>query len=139
MLHSPDPGPELVAMGYRLVLAGHTHGGQVRMPVVGALVTNGTTPVPTLVCAREGRAALIGARQWIPADHIADPVKSLVMGLPPDLAFRTNADQPMPLTILAEKRQRLRLRRIQVVFHDVEEVVPDPIQRQQEPFTPPAR
>ena len=33
--------------------------------------------------------ALTGARQWIPAAQIADPVRSLVMGLPPDLEFRT--------------------------------------------------
>jgi SRSO17 transposase len=33
--------------------------------------------------------ALAGARQQIPAEHIADPVKSLVMGLPLDLVFRT--------------------------------------------------
>jgi hypothetical protein len=33
--------------------------------------------------------ALAGARQWIPEQHITDPVKSLVMGLPPGLAFRT--------------------------------------------------
>ena len=32
---------------------------------------------------------LIGARQWIPREHIEDPVRSLVMGLPLDLAFRT--------------------------------------------------
>ena len=44
VVHSPDPVPELVAMGYDLVLAGHTHGGQVRFPLVGALVTNSTAP-----------------------------------------------------------------------------------------------
>ena len=33
--------------------------------------------------------ALIGARQWIPREHIDDPVKSLVMGLPLNLEFRT--------------------------------------------------
>jgi len=33
--------------------------------------------------------ALIGFRQWIPQEHIDDPVKSLVTGLPPDLEFRT--------------------------------------------------
>jgi SRSO17 transposase len=33
--------------------------------------------------------ALIGARQWIPAGHISDPVKSVVTGLPLDLVFRT--------------------------------------------------
>jgi SRSO17 transposase len=33
--------------------------------------------------------ALVGARQWIPAEQVADPVASLVMGLPLDLRFRT--------------------------------------------------
>ena len=33
--------------------------------------------------------ALLGARQWIPREHLDDPVKSLPMGLPPDLEFRT--------------------------------------------------
>ena len=30
--------------GYELLLAGHTHGGQVRLPGVGALVTNCDLP-----------------------------------------------------------------------------------------------
>ena len=52
-------------------------------------VANGITTVH-LSCVRERAGhALIGARQWIPAEHIADPVKSLVMGLPLDLQFRT--------------------------------------------------
>jgi SRSO17 transposase len=33
--------------------------------------------------------ALIGARQWIPREHIADPVTALAAGLPPGLRFRT--------------------------------------------------
>lgn len=44
VVHSPDPAPELVALGYELVVAGHTHGGQVRLPLVGALVTNSSIP-----------------------------------------------------------------------------------------------
>ena len=40
------------------------------------------------VRARTGHA-LIGARQWIPREHIEDPVRSLVTGLPLDLEFRT--------------------------------------------------
>jgi uncharacterized protein len=44
VVHSPDPAPELIALGYDLVLAGHTHGGQVRLPIVGALVTNCSIP-----------------------------------------------------------------------------------------------
>jgi predicted MPP superfamily phosphohydrolase len=44
VMHSPDSLPEAVACGYELVVAGHTHGGQVRMPFVGALVTNSRLP-----------------------------------------------------------------------------------------------
>ena len=44
VVHSPDPAPELLAMGYDLVVAGHTHGGQVRMPLAGALVSNSSIP-----------------------------------------------------------------------------------------------
>jgi predicted MPP superfamily phosphohydrolase len=44
VIHSPDPAPELLSLGYDLVLAGHTHGGQVRLPLVGALVTNSSLP-----------------------------------------------------------------------------------------------
>jgi DDE superfamily endonuclease len=52
-------------------------------------VANGINTVH-LCYVREGAGhALIGARQWIPREHIADPVTSLVTGLPPDLAFRT--------------------------------------------------
>ncbi len=44
VVHSPDAAPELVALGYDFVVAGHTHGGQVRLPLVGALVTNSHLP-----------------------------------------------------------------------------------------------
>jgi predicted MPP superfamily phosphohydrolase len=44
VMHSPDAAPEAAACGYDLILAGHTHGGQVRLPVVGALVTNSSLP-----------------------------------------------------------------------------------------------
>jgi predicted MPP superfamily phosphohydrolase len=44
VVHSPDPAPELAAFGWDLILTGHTHGGQVRMPFVGALVTNSQLP-----------------------------------------------------------------------------------------------
>jgi predicted MPP superfamily phosphohydrolase len=44
VVHSPDPAPELAALGYHLVVAGHTHGGQVCLPVRRALVTNCSIP-----------------------------------------------------------------------------------------------
>ena len=44
VMHSPDSAPEAAALGYGLIVAGHTHGGQVRLPFVGALVTNCSMP-----------------------------------------------------------------------------------------------
>jgi predicted MPP superfamily phosphohydrolase len=44
VMHSPDSAPETAAFGYDLMVAGHTHGGQVRLPLVGALVTNSSMP-----------------------------------------------------------------------------------------------
>jgi uncharacterized protein len=42
VLHSPEPTvlDRFTDDGFDLLLAGHTHGGQLRLPVVGALVTN---------------------------------------------------------------------------------------------------
>ena len=52
-------------------------------------VANGITTVHVSL-VREGTGhALVGARQWIPREQVADPMASLVMGLPLDLGFRT--------------------------------------------------
>lgn len=42
VMHSPEPSvmDRFVADGFDLLLAGHTHGGQVCLPVTGTLVTN---------------------------------------------------------------------------------------------------
>ena len=52
-------------------------------------VTNGINTVHLAYVREQAGHALIGARQWIPAAHINDPVRSLVMGLPLNLEFRT--------------------------------------------------
>ena len=48
VMHSPDSAPEAAALGYELMVAGHTHGGQVCLPLArpvgGALVTNCSMP-----------------------------------------------------------------------------------------------
>jgi predicted MPP superfamily phosphohydrolase len=40
LYHSPDLMPEAVELGIDLYLCGHTHGGQVRLPLFGALLTS---------------------------------------------------------------------------------------------------
>ena len=52
-------------------------------------VANGINTVHLSYVRDKTGHALIGARQWIPREHLDDPVKSLIMGLPPDLEFRT--------------------------------------------------
>jgi len=39
LYHSPDLFPEASALGVDLYLCGHTHGGQIRLPLIGALIT----------------------------------------------------------------------------------------------------
>ena len=63
-------------------------------------VENGINTVH-LSYVREGTGhALIGARQWIPAEHIGDPVKCVIMALPLDLEFKTKGQ--LAIDVLAE-------------------------------------
>jgi SRSO17 transposase len=63
-------------------------------------VANGINTVHLSYVRERTGHALIGARQWIPREHISDPVKSLVMGLPPGLVFRTKGQ--LAIDICAE-------------------------------------
>jgi predicted MPP superfamily phosphohydrolase len=44
LIHEPDLAFEATEEGAELILAGHTHGGQVRLPLVGAPYTLRTDP-----------------------------------------------------------------------------------------------
>jgi SRSO17 transposase len=52
-------------------------------------VANGINTVHLSYVREKTGHALAGARQWIPAEQVSDPVKSLLTGLPPGLRFRT--------------------------------------------------
>ena len=52
-------------------------------------VANGINVVHLAYVREKTGHALIGARQWIPREHISDPVRSLATGLPAGLEFRT--------------------------------------------------
>ena len=40
LYHSPDLMPEAAQLGVDLYLCGHTHGGQIRLPIFGAIITS---------------------------------------------------------------------------------------------------
>ena len=63
-------------------------------------VANGINTVHLSYVREKTGHALVGARQWIPAEDIADPVKSLVTGLPLDLRFRTKGQ--LAIDVLAD-------------------------------------
>lgn len=40
LTHSPDIAPEAAEVGFDLYMCGHTHGGQIRLPGIGALISS---------------------------------------------------------------------------------------------------
>ena len=44
LVHAPDVVSEWALNGFDVIFAGHTHAGQVRMPGLGAIVTNSSLP-----------------------------------------------------------------------------------------------
>jgi SRSO17 transposase len=61
-------------------------------------VANGINTVHLSYVREKTGHALIGARQWIPREQIQDPAKSLAMGLPLDLGFRTKGQLAIDLS-----------------------------------------
>jgi SRSO17 transposase len=66
-----------------------TAGVKRQYPGCAGRVANGINTVHLSYVREKTGHALIGARQWIPREHIQDPVKSLLTGLPLNLGFRT--------------------------------------------------
>jgi predicted MPP superfamily phosphohydrolase len=95
VMHSPEPRllDQFTADGYDLLLAGHTHGGQLRLPLYGTLVTNcGIDRTRARGLHRhpvDGQAWLhvsagLGTSPWAPARFACRPEASLLTLVPRD-------------------------------------------------------
>ena len=95
VMHSPEPRllDQFAADGYDLLLAGHTHGGQLCLPFFGALVTNcGIDRKRVRGLHRhplDGQAWLhvsggLGTSPWAPARFACRPEASLLTLVPRD-------------------------------------------------------
>jgi hypothetical protein len=73
----------------------------VRSRLCAGRVANGINTVHLSYVREKAGHALAGARQWIPAEDIKHPVKSLVTRLPPDLRFRAKGQLAMKTGELA--------------------------------------
>jgi predicted MPP superfamily phosphohydrolase len=92
VLHSPEPRnlDRFAADGYQLLLAGHTHGGQLCVPLYGALVTNcGIEKARVKGLHRHGGAWLhvsagLGTSPYAPVRFCCPPEASLLTLVPGD-------------------------------------------------------
>ncbi len=90
VMHSPEPRnlDRFTADGYRLLLAGHTHGGQLCVPLYGALVTNCGIDRPRVKgLHRNGPAWLhvsagLGTSPYAPVRFCCPPEASLLTLVP---------------------------------------------------------
>jgi uncharacterized protein len=91
LVHSPDVVSEWVLSGFDLVVAGHTHAGQVRLPWVGSVVTNCSLPnALSGGLHRVGNAWLhvspgLGTSRFAPVRFLARPAATL-LHLDPEVA-----------------------------------------------------
>ena len=85
LVHAPDVVSEWILNGFDLVLAGHTHGGQVRFPGIGAVVTNSSLPTSLAAgLSRIGRGWLhvspgLGTGRYSPIRFNCRPEATLLL------------------------------------------------------------
>ena len=95
VMHSPEPRllDQFIADGYELLLAGHTHGGQLCLPFYGTLVTNcgidrerarGLHRYPDGGDAWLHVSAGLGTSPWAPVRFACRPEASLLTLVPRD-------------------------------------------------------
>ena len=88
LVHAPDVVSEWALNGFDLVRAGHTHGGQVRIPGAGAVVTNCSLPTGLAVgLNRVGRSWLhvspgLGNGRYTPIRFRCPPEATLLRLVP---------------------------------------------------------
>ncbi|MFP5353037.1 MAG: metallophosphoesterase [Actinomycetota bacterium] len=88
LVHAPDVVSEWILNGFDLVVAGHTHAGQVRAPFVGALVTN--CSLPSALASGPSRVGAgwlhvspgLGTGRYSPIRFLARPEATLLRLLP---------------------------------------------------------
>jgi hypothetical protein len=86
--HSPDVFPD-VPPQVSITFAGHTHGGQVRLPIVGALV------VPSKFGQRYALGHILeGGRHLFVTTGIGTSTLPLRLGVPPEIAVVTLQSAP---------------------------------------------
>ena len=93
--HSPEPRilDSFAGDGYDLVLSGHTHGGQLRLPGYGAIVTN-----CGLDRSRARGASRWGAHTWlhVSAGMGTSPYAPVRFACPPEASLLTLVPRPVP-------------------------------------------
>ena len=93
--HSPEPRvlDSFAGDGYDLVLSGHTHGGQLRVPGYGAIVTN-----CGLDRSRARGASRWGAHTWlhVSAGMGTSPYAPVRFACPPEASLLTLVPRPVP-------------------------------------------